>query len=412
MKSPQIAVIATTYFPFSHADVIVSRWLEAWPGDQSVGWAPQTQIASLFVDQIPPRDWGELSDFERQRTFNADIDMARFMSQKHAVPLYPTIREALCLGGETLAVDGVLLIGEHGDYPLNERGQKLYPRREFFDQIVAVFRESGRVVPLFNDKALSWNGASAREMAATIRALNIPFLGGSSLPQSGFSPRFVGELPPANAFIEEITLCFSSGPEAYGFHSLDWANSLLEHQAPRGIASMRIYEGEAVWQGLERGDWSRDLFDAMISQCDLQGSGDLAADCLRATFHRESSRARSEYLISPVAFTCQHECGTQATHLFLKGVTGDFALAMRWRDNRGTHLFAARNRSSEADGVPLSHFARLCTQIQEMILTGVSPVPLERTLLSSLTTSTMMEMLWEQTSPDHAVATPHLCFGA
>jgi hypothetical protein len=409
MSLPRIAVIATTYFPYSHADVIVSRWLEAWPEDKSVGWVPRTQIASLFVDQIPPCDWDKLTESERVRTFNANIDMARSISRQYGVPLYQTIREALCLGGETLSVDGVLLIGEHGDYPLNERGQKLYPRAEFFDQITAVFRESERVVPLFNDKALSWNSEYSCKMATEIRAMNIPFLGGSSLPISGFSQRFVGEEPPEDAFIQEMTLCFGSGPESYGFHSLDWANALLENRSPRGISSIQVYEGEAVWQGLERGDWSRDLFDAMLSQCDLQGSGDFAADCVHATLHRESSRARSEFLLSPVAFTCLHSGGVKVTHLFLKGVTSTFALALRWCDARGSHLFAARNRCGDVDNALLGHFAQLCTQIQEMVLTGVSPVPLERTLLSSLATSTMMALLWKQTSPDHAIVTPHLC---
>src|SRR5271157_4953245 len=36
------------------------------------------------------------------------------------------------------------------------RGQTQYPRYEFFQQIVEVFRRSGRCAPVFNDKHLSW----------------------------------------------------------------------------------------------------------------------------------------------------------------------------------------------------------------------------------------------------------------
>ena len=61
--------------------------------------------------------------------------------------IYPTIAEALTLGGGKLAVDGVVLVGEHGNYPRNEKGQTKYPRYEFFQQIVEVFRASGRARP-------------------------------------------------------------------------------------------------------------------------------------------------------------------------------------------------------------------------------------------------------------------------
>ena len=81
--------------------------------------------------------------------------------------LYPTIAEALTRGGKTLAVDGVLSIGEHGQYRRNERGQTLYPRYEFFQQIVEVFRQSGQSVPVFSDKHLSWNWDWARKMVDT-----------------------------------------------------------------------------------------------------------------------------------------------------------------------------------------------------------------------------------------------------
>ena len=51
----------------------------------------------------------------------------------------------------------MLLIGEHGDYPYNDKGQKLYPRYELFQKIVEVFKKSDRSVPVFNDKHLSYD---------------------------------------------------------------------------------------------------------------------------------------------------------------------------------------------------------------------------------------------------------------
>ena len=71
--------------------------------------------------------------------------------------VYPTIAEALRCGGDKLAVDGILIIAEHGDYPDNEKGQKLYPRYEFFKQCVEVFEKDGHAVPVYNDKHLSYS---------------------------------------------------------------------------------------------------------------------------------------------------------------------------------------------------------------------------------------------------------------
>jgi hypothetical protein len=89
--------------------------------------SPAVEIASFYADQFP------------------DKDMARRVSRDYKVPLYPSIAEALCLGGKDLAVDAILLIGEHGDYPVNAKGQRAYPRKRFFDESVKVFRTSGRV---------------------------------------------------------------------------------------------------------------------------------------------------------------------------------------------------------------------------------------------------------------------------
>jgi hypothetical protein len=96
--------------------------------------------------------------------------------------IYPSIAEALTLGGNKLAVDGVVIVGEHGDYPKTPKGQVQYPRYRFFQETVKVFQASGKSVPVFNDKHLSWNWEWAKEMYDTSRSMGFPFLAGSSLP--------------------------------------------------------------------------------------------------------------------------------------------------------------------------------------------------------------------------------------
>src|ERR1700687_4803133 len=121
-----VAAIVTEYRPRSHADVICSRIFDGYTPN-GVRVEPRTRIVSMYTDQIAPKD------------------MSRDMAPRHGFPIYPTVAEAM-----SVPFDAVLLIGEHGNYPLNELGQKMYPRYELFQQIVEVFRKSGRVVPLFS----------------------------------------------------------------------------------------------------------------------------------------------------------------------------------------------------------------------------------------------------------------------
>ena len=98
---PKIAAICTVYFKHSHSQHIVDRFLEGygWNGEHH---HPEMDLVSIYVDQIGK------TDFSKDRA-------ARFPGMK----MYPSIPEALTSGGSKLAVDGVLLIGEHGDYPKN-----------------------------------------------------------------------------------------------------------------------------------------------------------------------------------------------------------------------------------------------------------------------------------------------------
>src|ERR1700704_128376 len=154
-KPKRVAIITTIYRLQSHGQHIGDRFIVGYP--YAGAWhKPNTKVVSLYVDQKPD---GDLSA-ERAREFGFQV--------------YPVIADALRCGGDKLAVDAVLIIGEHGKYPRNELGQTQYPRYEFFKQVVEVFEKDGRTTPVFNDKHLSWKWEWAKEMVETARALKFP----------------------------------------------------------------------------------------------------------------------------------------------------------------------------------------------------------------------------------------------
>ena len=118
----RIAVVTTIYRYLSHAQHFADRFLVGYPR-QGKWHRPDMKVVSLYVDQKPEGD----QSTDRAREFGFSV--------------YPTIAEALRCGGDKIAVDAVLLIGEHGDYPHNEKSQVLYPRYEFFKECVKVLRQ-------------------------------------------------------------------------------------------------------------------------------------------------------------------------------------------------------------------------------------------------------------------------------
>src|SRR5690242_18780532 len=121
----RIAALSTTYHVRSHSDNFITRMLEGyWIGEQY--YPPACQVVSLYMDQVHPADIGYR------------------LASAYGLPVVKSIAEALTLGTGKLAVDGVLLVAEHGNYPFNDKQQQMYPRYEFHQQVVDVFRKSGR----------------------------------------------------------------------------------------------------------------------------------------------------------------------------------------------------------------------------------------------------------------------------
>lgn len=344
---PRIAAVVTEYRENSHADVIVTKFLEGCRA-LDLNYEPKVRIASLYMDQFPVNDLG------------------KGMAARHKLHLADTIEGALTLGTGKLAVDGVLLIGEHGRYPYNEAGQHLYPRRRFFEAAAGVMRASGRAVPVFNDKHLAHSWADARAMYDMARELKIPFMAGSSIPVAWRKPEV--ELP-AGAEVEDAVMVGYGGTEAYGFHTLEGLQCMLERRrgGETGVKSVQCLSGDAVWDAGERGVWNHRLLLAALARSEKPG---VAA----ATLSEVKSGS-----VKPEAFLIEYRDGVKAACLMLYGFVEEFLFAARLADHSKpvTTLFWLQ------EGKPFAHFARLCLAIERMFLTGAPPYPVERTLLTT-----------------------------
>ncbi len=379
---PRLAVITTVYRTNSHSDVMVSRWLEPLPTDRAFGWpsegnnAPRTEIASLYIAQFP------------------DIDTGRAIAHKHGVPIFETVRDALTLGGDSLAVDGVLLIGEHGDYPHNELFQLMYPRRELFDEIVAVFAESGRSVPIFNDKHLSYDTDSARHMVAVSKAMDFPLMAGSSIPTAGCAAPWT---MPKDADLAAGMGLFYDRIEAYGYHSIEFLQSLVAKRSggEAGIESVTVYYGESFWEAEARGVWPRELMQAALDQ---------AATALPGHFRDNlKGHDRPDFPNHwPAAFCFQHADSLQTTYISLDGHIKDCTVAVE--EKNGAMHSACSASSANTDNF-FAHFAQLNAAIEEFILTGKSPYPIEHSLLCTLAINAAAHAF---PTPGVAIPTPQL----
>jgi hypothetical protein len=380
-KRPKLAAIGTIYFRHSHAQHIVDRFLDGygWDGKHH---RPEMDLVSLFIDQIGK------GDYSRERA-------ARHPEMK----MYKTIAEALTLGGDKLAVDGVVLVGEHGNYPKNEKGQTKYPRYEFFEQIVEVFRKSGRSVPVFNDKHLSWNWEWAKKMYDTSRELNFAFQAGSSLAVTWRTPSL--EMPLGAKVREAVCICYG-GVDSYDFHGLETIQCMVERRqgGESGVKWVQAYRGAAFWQALRDGVWSKELVDAALCRSHTltparPGFNDIFP----------SVEDMQRIVKDPVAYNYEHADGLKCTMLLMSGLVRDFNFAATIDGQRKP--FSTQMYLPMPDGrtTTATFFSPLVNNMEKMFLTGKAAYPVERTLLTTGLTAAGVESLYRKQA---RYETPHL----
>jgi hypothetical protein len=349
----RIAIVTTVYRYLSHAQHIGDRFLVGYPRDGE--WhKPDMKVVSLYVDQKP------------------DGDQSAARAKEFGFEVYPTIAEALRVGGPKLAVDAVLVIGEHGTYGRNEKGQVLYPRYEFVKQCVEVFERDGAAAPIFNDKHLSYSFEKARWMVDASKRLKFPMLAGSSLPVTWRLPDI--ELP-LGCEIESALMVGVGGSDVMDYHALEALQCMVERRkgGETGVRAVQMIEGDAVWRALEDGRASRTLLGAALSRSDTP-QGQTVADGRTQDL---LSKGRLQSLVSnPSAYFIEYRDGLKTTLLMLNGAVKDFTFAARVK---GAGVMSTQFFLSPEPNVTYS--ACLVGKIEELFETGRAPYPVERTLL-------------------------------
>lgn len=373
----RIAVIGTIYKYLSHVQHIADRFLVGYP-IHGTWHRPEAKIVSLYVDQKPEGD----QSAERAREFGFTV--------------YPTIAEALRCGGDKLAVDAVLIIAEHGDYPRNDKGQILYPRYEFFKQCVDVFEKDGKAVPVYNDKHLSYSFEKAKWMVDAAKRLKFPMLAGSSLPVTWRLPDIELAL---GSEVEEALMIGNGGSDPMDYHALEAMQCMIERRrgGETGVRAVQMIEGNEVWKAGEQGRWSKELLRSALSRSDTP-QGATVKDGRTQDLLNNGELAR---LVSkPAAYFIEHNDGLKTTLLMLNGAIGDFNFAARVR---GSGLQSCQFLLTPTPNVTYS--ACLVSKIEEMIETGRAPYPVERTLIVS---GMLESCLTSRAEQSRRLETPHL----
>jgi hypothetical protein len=334
----KVAAIVTEYRYNSHAEVIVGRLLGG------LNFHPRIEVVSLYTDQVP------------------ENDMSRDEAARRGIPICSSIREAVRADHRPEPVDGVILIGEHGEYPVNGKEQMMYPRRRFLEETIAALDELDLKVPIFSDKHLAYDYDDALWMYDQMKIRGIPFMGGSSIPHCDHVPKFdLGNLRD----LREIVVVSSGGLEGYGIHAMEVMQSLTERRegGETGVTSIRLLRGTdgEAWAAMDRGEWPEDLLLSALG----------AIPGLPSVHPREVEP-------EPALFLIEYRDGTKGYIVQFQRLVEQWSFAFRDRRRQVTAALC----DSDLDR-PFAHFERLTRMIEDFIIDGRQPFPAERTLLTT-----------------------------
>ena len=363
----KIAVLVADWFPRSHPDVIVSRIFKTYALDGK-GQPSRLKVVSVFSDQP------------------GDRDLSATYAKEYGFNVYDSVAAALTLGGDALAVDGVILSTEWSTYPVSPTGQTMYPHRRMFEEIVRIVRKSGRAVPVFIDKHLADTWRDSKWIYDTARELGMPLMAGSSLPVVWRRP--AADVDPHRPLKEIVGISYHT-LDGYGFHGMEMVQTLAERRmgGETGIASVQCLVGDAVWAAAGK------LYDPEL----------LAAAASRLRRQLPEGKALRDVVKEPVLFVMDCADGLRVSLFTLNGWAGEWTAAWRYADGGvpESTLFQTD------DGPRTVHFANQMMGVEQMMLTGIPSWPVERTLLTS---GALDALLISKKESGKRLETPYLHF--
>ena len=368
----RVAAVVTEFSYRSHAHVILENFLEPYLFNGRKTDSGM-EVVSLYVDQFPRRETWRAT--WPRRTASGSIRRSRTRCGS---------------GAARLAVDAVLSIGEHGRYPTNAKGQVEYPRKRFFDEIVAEFRRSGATAPVFNDKHLSYRADWAREMVETARGMGFALMAASSVPLATRRPSL--ELPRGARITEAVSL-HGGNLEGYDFHGLEVMQSMVESRAggETGIKEVEFFDGDRLWKAADEGRWSPELADAArATDPDPARPGPLREVVRSGGFKRKIHGILVTYKDGLRGMVLNAARDSTNWHFACK-IAGD-------PSPRATSFYVGpwENRNL---------FKALAHAIQEFFRDRRAPYPIERTLLTTCALDAAMDSRFQGQKP---VTTPYL----
>src|SRR5689334_11168084 len=352
-KKVRIACLVTYWAATrSHADWIVNKLLDGywWQGAHTPS---RVEVVSVYIHQLDTSLLGQK------------------VCKAKNIPIFKTVKEAVTVGGKELAVDGVVIVAEHGNYPTDLKGHWLLPRWWIYQQVIQVFEQSKRSVPVFNDKHLSYNWDDAKWMFDKSRELNFPLTGGSSIPTYFRKPdiELAIDTPLKNSIVVGNT-----ADEGAIFHCIDLLQAFVDRRkgGETGVKAVLSIRGPETWAWVERNSWAGSLLAAVRKKFDLKPE-DLEE-------HRNSNVCVVEY-----------NDGSKAAVLPGRGVGWTFASEIEGqKDPTIVSMLGFPGPISQYHAAnAFEHW------IIEMMLTGKEPFDAERLLLSTGIVNNYMESNWE-----------------
>jgi hypothetical protein len=354
----KLAAITASYTMRSTADNLISRFLHGcWINDDY--HQPACDIASLYVHQVN------------------STDVAHRIAAAYQIPVTGSISDALTLRTGALAVDGVLLVGEDYDSNARDPGQRDL-RFDFFAEVVKIFKQFNRSLPVFCYGHLSTNWDQARQIYEWSRGLSFPLMAGSSPPVTFRRPELDYHLPdnyddsrlgdrahhsyPLGVDFDGA-LVISPGEAPSATHSsLEILQSFLERRkaGETGIRSLIHLAGDEVWRAAQEGRWSKDLMFAALG---------------RSTNRAEE---RPEGVEDVAAWILDYNDGTQGMILSLGTLVSEYLAAFRIQGRQEIDSTLCYTPAGSCND-----FSMLVQGVAKLMLTGKPAYPTERSLITS-----------------------------